>query len=97
MGVGDGHRLALEEQLTGVDGEVAGQGLDHRRLAGAVVADEGDHLAGVDVEVGVVESPDVPEASSSPRASRMGVPVFGGASGRGVLGVVIFRNHLDSW
>ena len=29
----------------------AGDGLDERRLAGAVVADEGDHLTGVDFEV----------------------------------------------
>ena len=66
------HRLALEEQLAGVDVEVAGQGLDHRGLPGAVVADEGDDLAGVDVEVGIVSARTCPKLRDSPRASRMG-------------------------
>ena len=36
-------------------GPMPDDGLDERRLAGAVVADEGDDLAGVDVEVDAVE------------------------------------------
>src|SRR6266545_5502525 len=36
---------------------------DHGGFAGAVVADEGDHLAGVDVEGCVVECADVAEAA----------------------------------
>ena len=50
---GDGDRLAVEEQLSGVDGEVAGERLDQSGLAGPVVADERDDLAGVDVEGGL--------------------------------------------
>ena len=39
-----------------------GEDLDQRRLAGAVVADQGDHLAGVDVQVDVGERLDGAEA-----------------------------------
>ncbi len=46
-----------------IESETAGQRLHHRRLAGTVVADQRNHLAGVDVEVGAVERPDVSEAS----------------------------------
>ena len=41
-------RLALEEVVAGVDRVDAGDRLDQRRLAGAVVTDQGGHLAGVD-------------------------------------------------
>ena len=58
----DRHRLALEQELAGVQFQVARQRLDHRRLPGAVVADQGDDLAGIDVEVRVVQGPDVTEA-----------------------------------
>jgi hypothetical protein len=37
----------------------AGEGLDQRRLAGAVVADHGDDLVRVQLEVGPVERDDV--------------------------------------
>ncbi len=39
-----------------------GQGLDHGRLAGAVVADHGQDLAGQKVEIGVVDGRDTTEA-----------------------------------
>ena len=39
-----------------------GDRLDQRRLAGAVVADEADHLAGVDGEVDPVQSLDRAES-----------------------------------
>ena len=44
-GVVDRDRLALEEDLAAVDGVDAGEALDQRRLAGAVVADERGDLA----------------------------------------------------
>jgi hypothetical protein len=47
----DVHRLAGEEDLALVGRVGAGDDLDQRGLAGAVVADEGDDLAGGDLEV----------------------------------------------
>ena len=61
--IGEIHRLALEKDVTLVQRQVAREGLDQRRFAGAVVADQGDHLAGFDVEVGLVQRPDVSETS----------------------------------
>ena len=49
-----------------VDREVARQRLDQRRLAGAVVADQGDDLAGVDVEVGAVQGGHLAEPAGQP-------------------------------
>src|SRR3954470_4106028 len=43
-------RLALEDDLAGVGLVHAGQRLDQRRLAGAIVADERDDLVGIDGE-----------------------------------------------
>ena len=79
------HRLALEEHLARVDVEVAREGLDEGRLAGAVVADQGDDLAGVDVEVGPVEGLDAPEAAGQARGPRTarscdGLPVRAGTA-----------------
>ena len=53
--------LALEEDIAFVESKVSRECLHHRRFTGAVVADQGDHLARVDVEVGVVQGPDVSE------------------------------------
>ena len=50
-----GDRLALEAVLAGVEGVDAGDALDQGALAGAVVPDQRGHLAGVDVEVDVLE------------------------------------------
>ncbi len=52
------HRLAFERDLALVGMHGAGDRLDQRRLAGAVVADDGEHFAGVEVEIRVVESGD---------------------------------------
>jgi hypothetical protein len=62
----DGDRVALEEDLALVDRVDAGDALDQRRLAGAVVADERHHLAGGDVEVDLVERLDGAEALRDP-------------------------------
>src|SRR5581483_3724134 len=48
-----GHRLAVEEELALVHRVDAGDALDERRLAGAVVADEGHHLALAHLEIDV--------------------------------------------
>ncbi len=44
------HRPAVHEQLAAVGDVDAGQDLHQRRFAGAVLADEGQHLAGRDVQ-----------------------------------------------
>ena len=51
----DRDRLALEEDLAAVDRVDARHALDQRRLAGAVVADEGGDLAGTHREVDLVQ------------------------------------------
>ena len=57
------YRFALEQELAAVHVEVAGHRLDHRRLAGTVVADQCDDFAGIDVEVRIYQGPDVTEAT----------------------------------
>ena len=46
---------AVEADLAGIGGVDAGEDLDQRRLAGAVLAEQRMHLAAPDVEVDVVE------------------------------------------
>ena len=43
----EGDRLAVQADFSGVGREHAGEDLDQRRLAGAVVAEQAGHLAGV--------------------------------------------------
>ena len=50
--------LAVEPDLALVGHDRAGDRLDQRRLAGAVVADDGEDLARIEVEVGMVERGD---------------------------------------
>ena len=57
----DADRLALEEDLAAVGGVRAGDRLDERGLARAVVADESHHLAASDLEVDVGERLHGPE------------------------------------
>ena len=49
------HRLAVEPDLALVRVQGARERLDQRRLAGAVVADDGEDLARVELEVGAVD------------------------------------------
>ena len=59
---GDGGELALADaDAAAVGGVHAGDDLDERRLAGAVLAEERVHLAGEDVEVDVLEDADAGE------------------------------------
>ena len=62
-------RLAVDRDRPGVGGLRAGERLDQRRLAGAVVADERDDLAGVDLEVDVLERRHAAEALREPSAA----------------------------
>ena len=55
------HRLAVEEDLALVGDLGAGEALDQRRLSGTVVADDGEHLAGVELEAHAVEADDPTE------------------------------------
>ena len=69
--------LAVEEDLAGVGGQAPVQRLDQGGLAGAVVADDRQHLAGVEVEVDAVEADDPAEgldqaAGRQDRSARVG-------------------------
>ncbi len=55
---GEAHRPTLELDLALVDLDGAGERLDQRGLAGAVVADDGEDLAGMKVEIAMVERRD---------------------------------------
>src|SRR6185312_340146 len=52
--------LAVEGDLPGIRDDRPREGLDQARLAGAVVADDGQHLTREQVEVGAVDGGDVP-------------------------------------
>src|SRR6185436_18641495 len=52
-------QLAVEPDLAFVRLQRARQRLDQRRLAGAVVADDREDLAGVELEVGAVQRDDL--------------------------------------
>ena len=52
------HRLALERDLAVVGDHGAGNRLDERRFAGAVVADDGEDFARIEIEIGMVEGGD---------------------------------------
>ena len=54
-------RLPVQEDLAGVHGQGSGQRLDQGGLPGPVVADDGQHLAGVQVEVDAIEADDPAE------------------------------------
>ena len=64
---GEAHRLAVQRDRAGVDRVDAGQHLDQRRLAGAVLAHQGVDLAGEEPEVDVVERRDAGERLADPR------------------------------
>ena len=51
-------RFSVDPDLAAVGDDGPAEALDERRLAGAVVADDAQHLARVELEVGVVESDD---------------------------------------
>ena len=53
-------RLAIQQDLALIGDDRAREALDERRLARAVIADDTQHLARIEVEVGVVECHDPP-------------------------------------
>jgi hypothetical protein len=59
-------RLSVEEQLTLVCGVQPGDDLDQRRLACAVVSEQGKHLARADFEADVFERLNVAERLADP-------------------------------
>jgi hypothetical protein len=61
LGVAEGDRGAVPGDLALVGLVRAGQDLDQRRLAGAVLAEQAVHLTGADVEVHAVEGADARE------------------------------------
>ena len=62
LGVVEDRLLAVEHQPTGVGPVDAGEDLDERGLAGAVLSDEAVHLAGEELYVAVLESVNGAEA-----------------------------------
>ena len=58
------HRLAADEDLAAGRLDHAGEDLDQRRLAGAVVADQADHLAAVDVQIDAAKRIDAAHRTS---------------------------------
>ena len=76
LGLGDRDLLAVEADRALVGGVDAGDRLHQRRLAGAVVADQADDLAGVDGEVDPVQAWTGPNRLLTPSSSRSGAPVL---------------------
>ena len=69
--------LAVQEDLAGVGDQGPGQGLDQGRLAGAVVADDRQHLAREQVEVDAVEADDLAEGLDQPARRQHGLARVG--------------------
>src|SRR5207247_8642277 len=59
LGAAEGDLRAVDQHGPGVGDHGAGQALDQGRLAGTVVADDGQDLARVQLEVDTVEADDV--------------------------------------
>ena len=73
--------LAAKPNLAGVGNDRAAEGLDQRRLAGAVVADDREDLARIKVEVGVVERGDPAVALDEAASLRTGSTLISTPSG----------------
>ena len=73
LGVVEDRLLAVEDEPAGVGPVDAGEDLDERRLAGAVLADEAVHLAGEERDVAVLERVDGAEALLGVLESEHGV------------------------
>ena len=52
------HNLPAKPDFSGIGDHRAAKRLDQRRLSGAVVADDREDLAGIEVEVGMIERGD---------------------------------------
>jgi hypothetical protein len=65
-------RLAVQLDLAFVGRDGAADRLDQRRLAGAVVADDGEDFAGIEVEIGVIERGDAAVALDQPAGGENG-------------------------
>jgi hypothetical protein len=76
---------AVQPELPGVGGIDAGQQLHQRRLAGAVLTDQGQHLAAAQLQAHVRQRPDPREALAHP----LGREQRGGRNG------VSPRRHVD--
>ena len=68
------HRLAIEPDLALVGDDGAGDRLDQRRLAGAVVADDGQDFARTEIEIGMVEGDDAAVALDQAARVEDGLP-----------------------
>ena len=78
-------RFAAVANRAGIGREDAGDDVDQRRLAGAVLAEEGVHLAGVQIEVDMIEREHAGKPLRDPRHLEQGsrpARVVGGPFGR---------------
>ena len=69
---GERDRSAVDEHLAGIDRIDPGEHLDHRRLAGAVVADDDQHRAGIGLSETSSSATTWPKALETWRSSRIG-------------------------
>ena len=72
-GAAEVHLVAVQEHLARVGDQGAGQRLDQGRLAGPVVADDGQHLAGEQVDVDTVETDHPAEGLDQPAGRQHGL------------------------
>ena len=75
------HDFPAEPDFAGVGDDRAAKRLDQRRLAGAVVADDGEDLAGIKIEIGVVERGDPAIALDKAASLRIGSTLISTPSG----------------
>ena len=68
------HRVAVETHVAMARREIAGDDLHQRRLAGAVVAHQADHLAGRDLQVDAMQRADRAEFLADPRQLQNRLP-----------------------
>ena len=79
---GEAHRRAVEAHLAGRGGEAAGDDLDQRRLAGAVVAHEAEDLAAGESRSTASSAWMAPKCLAMPRRLRTGCTVTPAAAPR---------------
>ena len=61
------------EHLAAVGGVRSGEALDEAGLAGAVVADDGEYFAGIELEIGSIQGDDATECLDEPTALKDGL------------------------
>ena len=79
VGRGEVHWFALEPHFARIGDHGARERLDQRRLARAIIADDGEDLARVEVEVAMIESDDLAVALHEVAAREDGLSLLSDA------------------